>query len=382
MSRRAVAAACLVAMGALLVVGIVIFGLGSDGASRRDYLQYWSAEQLYVHGGNPYDSDAILRLERSAGFDKPSPMISLSPPVAWFFALPLGWVSARTGLVLWVLLLMACLLVSIGVLWLVMGRPESRYHLIGIFFPPVLWCLSAGQLGIFFLLEIVLFFYWHEKMPWLAGASLALVATKPHLFLPFLLALALWSMYKREFRVVAGLAVAVAAGCLLTLSLDTKVWAEYSAMMRASHIMNEFLPTVGVALRFLINHNAKWIEFVGEVAGCLWVVWYFFARRERWDWNREGLTVLLVSLACTPYSWYTDQAIVFPTVAMVLASSRRPARALISFAALAGAGLISVMAEIPLTSGFYTWTAAAWLLWYLYAKRDCALGRKELAPEN
>jgi hypothetical protein len=262
------------------------------------------------------------------------------------------------------------LLVAISVLWLLLGKPENRYHLIGIFFPPAIWCLIAGQLGIFFLLETVLFLYWQKTRPYLAGAALMLWALKPHLFLPFMLALVLWSAYKREYRILAGLAAAAAASCLLTLSMDHQVWQQYAEMMRSNHVLDILPQTVSVAVRLLVDPNAKWIEFLGEAGGCIWAVWCFWKRRKRWDWMSEGLVVLLASIACTPYSWYTDQAIVFPAVAVALESSKRPALALASFAAIAGAGLISIMADIPLTSRFYVWTAPAWLLWYLYAKRD------------
>jgi len=367
---RVFAAVCLIVTGVLLAVGIIVFGLDNETATKRDFLEYWSAEQQLAHGGNPYDAKAILQSEKSVGFDKDTPLISLSPPVALFWALPLGWVSAKTGLTLWLLLLFACLLVAIWVLWLLLGKPESRYHLIGIFFPPAMWCLTAGQLGIFFLLETVLFLYWQKTRPFLAGAALMLWALKPHLFLPFMLALLLWSLYKREYRVLAGLAAATAVSCLLTLSMDGQVWQQYAEMMRSNHVLENIPPTVSVAVMFLVDRNAKWIEFLGEAGGCIWAIWYFWRRRERWDWMSEGLVVLLASIACTPYSWYTDQAVVFPAVVAALGASKRPGWALALFAAIAGAGLISFMADIPLTSGFYVWTAPAWLLWYLFAKRD------------
>jgi hypothetical protein len=185
-----------------------------------------------------------------------------------------------------------------------------------------------------------------------------------------MLALVLWSVYKREYRILAGLAAATAVSCLLTLSMDRQVWQQYAEMMRSNPVLDNLPLTVSVAVRFLVDRNAKWIEFLGEAGGCIWAIWYFWRRRERWDWMSEGLVVLLASIACTPYSWYTDQAVVFPAVAAALEASKRPAWALGLFAAIAGAGLISIMADISLTSGFYVWTAPAWLLWYLYAKRD------------
>jgi len=378
---RRFAAACILIAGALLVVGIVVFGLDRNAATSKDFLQYWSAEQLLAHGGNPYDFAATLQLERSVGFKEYPPLMTLSPPVAFFFALPLGWVKANTGLICWMLLLFACMLASVWLVWLLEGRPQSRYHLIGIFFPPVLRCLMAGQLGIFFLLEIVLFLYLQKSRPFWAGAALVFCSLKPHLFLPCFLVLLLWSVYRRQFRILAGFLAALAVSCALTLSLDRQIWAQYGHLARTTGIMNEFLPTLGVWVRFLVDPKAKWIEFVPEIAGCIWAAWYFWTRRARWDWMDQGLLVLVVSMACSPYSWYTDQALLLPAIVIGLNESEKSVRSLALFALIAGIGLLALMIDIKLTSGFFVWTAAAWLVWYAYA-RHARSGRSELVPDS
>jgi hypothetical protein len=373
---RKLAAAGIAVVGALLVIGIVVFGLDHNAATNKDYLQYWSAEQLLAHGGNPYDAAATLQLERSVGFDQYQPLITLSPPVAFFFALPLGWVQAKTGLIGWMLLMFACMLASVWIVWLLEEKPESRYHLIGIFFPPVLRCIMAGQLGVFFLLEITLFLYLQKSRPFLAGAALVFCSLKPQLFLTCFLVLALWSLAKRESRILAGFFSALAVSCALTLSVDRHIWSQYAQMMHTSGIMSDFLPTVGVWARFLIDRNAKWIEFIPEAAGCLWAAGYFWTRRDRWNWMDQGLLVLVVSVACSPYSWYTDQAMLLPPVVLGLSESEKSIPSLALFGLIAGIGLYALMADIKLTSAFFVWTAPAWLLWYMYARH--ARGRTRL----
>src|SRR5580698_4772818 len=96
-------AACIVVAGACLVVGILVAGADKANATGRDFIQYWALEQQLAHGANPYDSDAILRLQQSVGLDKDQPIFNFGPPVAWIFWLPLGWVSAKTGLTAWLL---------------------------------------------------------------------------------------------------------------------------------------------------------------------------------------------------------------------------------------------------------------------------------------
>ena len=371
-SLRKIAAAAIVAAGACLVTAILVLGLDNKTATDRDYIQYWALEQQYAHGANPFDAAAILRIQRAAGMDKPSVLMSLGPPVAFFFALPLGWVSAKTGLVMWMLLLMACMGASLWVLWLLHGRPESRWHLIGLGFPPALWCLISGQLGIFFLLDIVLFLYFIRRRPWLAGAALVLCALKPHLFLPCAVVLALWSLRRREMGVLGGFAAAVAVSCGLTLWIDPHAWGQYVRMLHTTPIMDQLLPTMSVGLRFLVDRHAHWIEFIPEAGACIWAGWYYITRREHWDWNREGMLLLLVGVVFSPYSWYSDQALLFPAVLAGLYRAQKSAPALALFGVVAGAGLVGVLAQIPMTSPYYMWTAPALLLWYLYAMRGHA----------
>lgn len=365
----------MVAAGAALVAGIYAVSITSKNATERDFIQYWAAEQQLAHRANPYDVAAILRIEQAAGMDGNSPKVSLSPPVALFFALPLGYLSAKAGLIFWLLLQLSCAGLSAWVFWFLHGKPDSRYHLLVFAFPPTLACLMAGQLGIFFLLEVALFLYLHRTRPWLAGAALVFCALKPHLFLPCLAVLLLWSVRKREFRIAGGFLAALAASSALTLSLDPQAWQQYWQMLRSTHVMDVFLPTISVGLRFLVNRNARWLEFVPEAAACLWAAWYYWSRRDRWSWTEHGLLLLLVSALCAPYLWFTDEAIVFPAILMGMHVAEKSLRAWILLGLITAVSLIGVLWEIALPSAFYLWTAPAWLAWYLYATwgRDAAL---------
>lgn len=367
---RTFAAACIIVAGVCGMIMLYAVGLTNKSATQRDYIEYWAAGQQLARGANPYDVTEILRLEKTAGLQGDSAKVTPSPPVVLLLAWPLGYFSAKTGLILWQLASLGCLAISVWMLWLLNGRPRSGIHLAGYVFPPVLASLMAGQLGIFFLLEVVLFLYFHKSRPWVAGAVLVLIVLKPHLFLPCAVVLLLWSASQREFRVVAGFLAVLAASCGLTLLLDQHVWMQYEQMVLSARLMDVFLPTLGVAFRFLVDRNARWLEFLPEAAGCIWAGWYYWTQRNRWDWGNQGLLLLLVSLVCTPYSWYSDQAMLWPAILVGLYCSEKSLRSLVFFGLIAGAGLAGVFAGIQLPSAFYIWTAPAWLVWYLYATRS------------
>jgi hypothetical protein len=366
---RVFAAACIVAAGFCFVTGMFIIGLNDKSATERDFIEYWAAGHQLLQGANPYDVTAVFQLERAVGLDRSQPKITFSPPVAFFLALPLGFFSAKTGLILWLLVLLACLLVSIWILWLLNGRRDSPFHLFGYVFAPALACLSVGQLGIFFLLAVVLFLYLHESRPFLSGAVLLPCALKPHLFLPFAIVLLLWVVNRKAYRILAGFAVSLAASCALTLCFDLHVWSQYSQMMHTAGVLNVFAPTLSAAFRLLVNRNAVWPQFLPEAAGCGWALWYFWTRRTRWSWMDQGLLLLLVSAACTPYAWFTDEAMLLPAVLSGLYRAADSRRSLWPLALIAGVALIEVYAGIQITSMYYLWTVPAWLGWYLYATR-------------
>jgi hypothetical protein len=363
-------AALMVAAGGALVAGIYAATLTDKNATERDFIQYWAAEQQLTHSANPYDVPAIFQLEKRVGLDDIAPKVTFSPPIAFFFALPLGYMSVKTGLILWLLLLLACAGASAWILWFLHGRPNSRWHLLVFGFPPTLACLMAGQLGLFFLLGIAVFLFIHEKRPWLAGAALVFCALKPHLFLPCVVVLVLWSVRRRDFRVLGGFLTALTVSSALTLGLDHHVWTEYVQMMRSTRVMDVFIPTVSVGLRFLVDRNAKWLEFIPLAAGCFWAAWYYWSRRDRWNWAEDGLLLLMVSALCTPYSWFSDEAMLFPAILAGMYRAEKSVRAWIVLGAITAVSLIGVLREIPLPSPFYVWTVPAWFAWYLYATRE------------
>jgi hypothetical protein len=344
----------------------VLFLTDKD-AGRGDFLEYWAAGQQLTHGASPYDPAGIMRLERAVGREGNQPKFTFSPPVVLLLALPLGFVTPKVGLILWLLILHASLFTSIWILWILHGRPDSALHWCSYLFPPALACLMAGQLGIFLLLGVVLFLYFHGSRPFVAGAALLPCILKPHLFLPISIVLLLWVASRKAYRVLGGFFALLLASSALTLCFQGPVWSQYFEMMRATGVLHEFVPTLSVAFRYLIDRNAVWLEFVPVAGGCVWAVWYFLTRRTRWSWMDEGLLVLLVSAACAPYSLFSDEAILLPAVLAGVYRAAQSRRSLLPIAFICGIALVELYTVGRMSSPFYLWTVPAWLGWYLYS---------------
>jgi hypothetical protein len=362
---KVVAAALMLAVG----VSILTYAMSVSEAAQRDFICYWATGQQLVHHADPYDGQAILQIENSIGSGARSPFFMSEPPTAFFIALPLGFLSAKAGAVLWSLTIIACLMASIRLLWILNGRPPDRLHLVGYLFPPALACLLAGHTGIFLLFGVVLFLYFHDSKPYLAGAALIVLVLKPQLFLPFDLVLLLWVVAGKRFRIATGALTAIALSIIFSLLLDHSAWSHY-AQMRAEGIDDQIAPTVSFLFQMSLAQNHPWVQFIPAAVACAWAVRRYLNNHAQLDWQTDMPLLLLVSIMTSPNAWFTDEAIVLPAILYGLYQTSNAGRSLIPYCCVAGVALIEVFANVDISSGLYIWTAPAWLLWYLSASRS------------
>jgi len=337
-------------------------------AGARDFVVYWATGQQLVHHANPYDVDAMMRIERDAGLPtKYGVLFMRNPPWGLAITVPLGWVGVRMGALLWSLLLLACLGASVRMVWQMHARPRPLLNYLGYSFAPALVCLIVGQTSLFALLGLVLFLRLHRTRPFLAGMSLWLCALKPHLFLAFGAVLVAWIIVNGCYRILLGAAAAMAASCGVSWLLDPTAWTDYLHMMRTYGIENEFIPCWSVALRLWVRPQATALQYLLPALGCAWALAWFWKRRKQWDWLQDGNLIVLVSILCAPYCWLFDQAIAIP--ALLAGAYFTRSRVLLALLALA-----SVLTDVALVSGFkitsavYLCTAPIWFAWYLFAR--------------
>lgn len=367
--RRTLGAAAIVLGGICLLTAIFSVSVTEKSAATRDFIGYWAAGQQIVHGASPYDVDQVLHLEKAVGLGTLQIKVTPSPPIGLALVLPLGFLGAKNGLVFWMIVQLASLSAALWIVWLLQGKPSTRTHLLGYLFAPALACFMAGQIGIFLLLGLVLFLYWLRQRPFLAGAALLPMTLKPHLFLPVAIVLVLWVVVQRKPQIFAGLIAAMAASYALVLAFDPHAWSQFMGMMRSNLMQDRFAPTLSAYFRWDIAPAAIWLEYLPTALATLWAIAFFWTQRDRWDWLQQGLLVLLVAVLCAPYAWVTDEAVLLPAVLFGIYRALENRRSLIPIAFVAAVALIELYADVRITSWYYTWTAPAWLAWYLYAGR-------------
>jgi len=354
-------------------VGICASLLGSDAAGTRDFVEYWASGHQLAHHANPYDRDAILRLERSVGFPSGTPVLIMwNPPPALLLVLPLGLLGPVAANLLWSLLLLACLVASVRIVWIMHGGPRNQLHWLGYSFAPALVCLLAGQVSLFVLFGLVLFLRLHRSHPFLAGVSLWFCLLKPHLFLPFGIVLLVWAIVTRGYNLLLGIAIALGLSTAIAFILDPLVWVHYGQMMSTMstvRMQQEVIPCMSIMLRWIISPKTMWLQYVPAAFGCILALAYFRKHCHRWDWIEHGSLLMLVSVLLAPYTWLMDQAVLIP--ALLHAAYLTRSRCLLAILALASAVIeIGALRGFHLLhSAWYLWTVPAWLAWYLYATK-------------
>ncbi len=343
--------------------------------AKRDFITYWATGQQLVHHGNPYDADAVSRIERDAGFQGGTSYFMRNAPWALPLAWPLGFVSPMAAALPWSLLMLGLLVLSVRMAWKMVGA-VPHLDWLGYCFPPALFCVILGQTSILLVLGLVLFLRFYKTRPFAAGAALWFCTLKPHLFLPFALVLLVWIVVSRSYRILAGGAAAMAAGALVTACIDPQAWVQYAHYMRTSSVTHEFTANFGDLLRDSINPRAEWIAFVPCIVGCAWALAYFWPRRHSWDWLANGSLLILVSVFVAPFGWIFDQSLAIPPV--LFAVSRSQSRIVLSLLALIYLAIeIEIVSPFALASAAYLWTAPAWLAWYVLAR---AVTQRHPAP--
>ena len=374
-----------IVVGLLLLAALVWFLAARqqqirDSVADRDSIAYWAAAQLLFHHQDPYSAPSVMALQRNEGYEGEKPLVLRTPPWSLWMVLPLGWLNAYWAWVLWLAVLLTSLLVSMRLSWRMYGdgiRPPTVFLLAGYLFAPVPACLVAGQLGLVLLLGIVLFFFFEERLPWLAGAILLIPFAKPHLFALLWPILAIWIATRKKWTVAAGFALAFFSAVAIALAFDPAVFSHYREMLLHASIQNEFIPALSGVVRLIFFRRFFWVQFLPMAAGFGWSAWYYWKNRSVWIWEIHGPALLVASVLTTPYAWMTDETTVLPAIlqGVIWVYHARAKLTLKSqlvifvFACLDLLLLLILRAKIPFATGIYFWSSLVWVSWYWYAQR-------------
>lgn len=289
-----------------------------------DFTTYWSASRLNFLGKNPYDNDEMILQFREIkpDFMSDAPLIMMYPP--WLLSITLPFAIMRYSLSreLWLILNTLILIICSDQLWLMYEGHQRRWMswLLSITVLQAFYSLLIGNITILVLLGIVVFLIniQDEQKDLLSGAFIALCMIKPHVAYLFLLAVFIWVIKERRWRIFLGFAFSLLI--LTSISMVTNLgvlWQFWDATRHYSPIVY-ITPTFGTLLRyFLHNWDNFWLQYISPIMGGIWFLLYWRKRQHSWKWPEQIPLILLISSITAAYIWSHDQVILIPVILLV-----------------------------------------------------------------
>jgi hypothetical protein len=320
----------VVVLAVVAVRGLGSYASGFPPIGGIDFLEYWGAARLLLHGGNPYDPVALLAVEQAVGWPSDSPIRMWNPPWTLGLVLPLTALPFRVATLVWFFLLVLIILGCGLLLWRYFAPGDHRYWIgivLALGFVPGISGLRYGQISPWLLLGVVGFLCAERAgHDILAGASLSLLMIKPHVAYLFWLAALWWILRNQRWRVLIGWLAALAAASGLALLLAPDVFANYLTAL-ANPPLGWRTPTFGRWLRVFFGLELGWLQFLPSLLGVLGLVIWLWRRRGPWRWQQLASPLLLASVVTTSYGWSHDQVVLLPVVVDLIARLRSAARA-------------------------------------------------------
>jgi hypothetical protein len=351
---------------------------GSMAGRGNDFVEYWSASRLLLQGGNPYDPQQMMTVQRQLGLARNEPLLMLNPPWSLPLILPLGATTYRASQSAWLAVNFLGLVLAIQLCRNFYGRSMAPgvAWILGLTFMPALTCVAIGQISVLVLLGVVGFIHLHQRgYQWGAGACLLLAAAKPHSVWLVWPALLCWGVQPGRRRVLFGFAAAMTCATALSLMLDPQAFQHWWSVLHSYGVMRRDVPTAWGWLMFVAGVHSAGLRFVPLALGLAWLGWAYGKRRENWCWRERLPMLVLVSLATSLYGWYFDQVVAMPALfsaAQYTQSGARGRKWLAIFAYV----LINLLPLALVVLGYrvfaYAWTAPAWLCLYLMVTRGAA----------
>jgi hypothetical protein len=377
--RRSALVAAVGLAAILAVCGLLLERFYRDPAfvKPHDFLQYWAAGRLNATGGNPYDADQVVDLQRGAVRDEDRPTFMWNPPWVLTLVMPFGLLPMRTGQLFWLLAQFAAIVWSADVIWRTYDGSAKYRPAVwagALIFYPVMYLILLGQSGGWLLLGLAAYLVAATRGSLPFALLTALAAVKPHLFLPFWICLALNATRSRRSLLLFGWGVlAGLAAIAIAWLVNPDVWAQYfAAMARPETDAHRPLagwqhPLIGYRLRVATDGAPLWVQMVPTAVVAALTPIYWWLRRKNWDWRIEMPWLLFAGLIAAPYgAWEHDQIVLLIPVLAGFARLAHSGSRLLLLIGAASFAIVNAMALTIRESQEFIWVPLALSAWYAW----------------
>ncbi|HET6614712.1 MAG TPA: glycosyltransferase family 87 protein [Dehalococcoidia bacterium] len=370
MPARAIPGRLLVLCAVLFVVSpwwIAAFGAfaGSRNADHDalDFAVFYAAADLVGRGdgGLLYETDALMEVEHaSIALPRNTTLAYLNPPFFAGLLAPLSLLPFGVAFQVWTLFNFALLAVACVLLWR-LAKPLpllARLPLVGglAILPQAASTLQLGQFSMILLVSwLSSYALLRDGRDRAAGIALAPLLIKPELLLP-VAALLLW---KRRFGVFATLAPIAAAAVIASLAIvgidgivtyPAHLHEVSSSFTPATNSTQKMFGWTGILGATMGPEHAALQTLIAIPLAALTLAGVAWLWRGRFAPNGDmfpvqWLALTLGTLLCDPHLYHQDTLLLYPAIAIVVASA--PERRRWAAPMLAATWLIGATGQSP-----------------------------------
>lgn len=314
----------VITLGILLAVSIPLF---HPGKGEGDFLTYWSAAHLFVHGGNPYDQNEMYSLQQQSDPERYSDTNGLNtawnPPWLILILLPIGILPFSIAVPAWIFCNTFLIGMALLISWkLCVGDQKSRgillVYLAGFLFVETLSYLAIGQITSLVLLGFVIVVWsMDHDMDLLAGAALLITTIKPHISYFFIILVFIWVIQNHRWKVVLGF-ISTAAVSMVIFWIAIPNWLSmYIDLIGSLPYSNLFSSTIGSFIYEKFNISI----FSYSAILLIFLIKPILQLIKKEGWLTATNLALLISIPFSPYGFNFDHIVILPVFVQLIAWS-------------------------------------------------------------
>jgi hypothetical protein len=178
--------------------------------------------------------------------------------------------------------------------------------------------LITEQISPIILAGLAAFLFFERQQRWFAmGASVTILAVKPHLLYLFWIVLLLWVWENRQWRVILGTVLIGLSVALIPVLFDSRIYSQYFALYNIPDIprpLDWLTPTPRSVIRVLMGSAHPWLQFTPSALAIAWVFYHWQRNKQHWRWPEQLPLIVLVSVTSSFFAWTYDQIVFFPAI--------------------------------------------------------------------
>jgi hypothetical protein len=300
----------------------------------NDFIEYWTAFQLFFSQQNPYDPELMLHLQSQLGWTAQTPLMMWNPPWLLLLLWPILTLDFGTAASVWIGVNVACvgLVIAFSLDLLKTHHHSTKHYLISIplslTFFPLYDALKVGQLGALLAVACIGAIWGIIRRKYTVAACFLLLWTiKVHLFIP-LAALLLFRSIRHRY-LWRPMLLATALLCVLLLVTELAhphaltQWIQGVHGRQIGGRVEGVDQWIGTSLtggvRLLLsrgNFSPVWPMVVVPGLGISIVALLAIRTQARDVFPHIAILAILISACFAPFGWVFDLTVLLPVYLM------------------------------------------------------------------